>query len=229
MNNINLDKYLNIANEEKNKRGLDTFIPLYPMLRMVDNNLYVAVVLTSKYDNVWNIDGNVKPEYWMLIDINTDKIIEFNKTEDNDFVIVNINPKNSINKQKEIAEYTIKKTLQYKNYLIEDIKNEQLPLQKKLSDILGNEMEIDGEKVNINDYLLSNFEENIKSKIDDLVNLLIQSKYGSITFYYDQLFNSIITEYRNKGIIDKDKMMLCVEIMNKYYDGVICIDNIFNI
>lgn len=229
MNNLNLDKYLNIANEEKIKRGLVTYIPLYPMLRGENGKLYVGVMLTEEKDNVWDIDDNVKPEYWMLIDIDTDKIIEFNKTEDKDFVIGSIIPKNNSNKQKEISKYTVKKTLQYKNYLIEDIKNEELPLQKKLSSIIGSEMEIDGEKVNINDYLLSNLEEDIKSKIDDLIAILIQSKYGSITFYYDNLFNQIINTYKEDNVIDKDKIKLCIEIMNNYYDGVICIDNFFNI
>lgn len=229
MNNLNLDKYLNITNEEKIKRGLETYIPLYPMLRVVDNKLYVAVMLTAEEDNVWGVDGNVKPEYWVLIDVNTDEILEFNKTEDKDFVIGNVIQKNTENKQKEISKYTVEKTLQYKNYLIEDIKNEQLPLQKKLSTVLGNEIEIDGEKVILNDYLLSNLEEDIKSKVNDLVDILIQSKYGSITFYYDQLFNSIIKEYKDNKIIDEEKIKLCIEIMNNYYDGVVCIDNVFNI
>lgn len=229
MNNLNLDKYLKIANEEKIKRGLETYIPLYPMLRVVEDKLYVSVMLTAEDDNVWGIDGNVKFEYWLLIDIDTDEIIEFNKTDDKDFVIGNVIPKNSENKQKEISKYTVKKALQYKNYLIEDIKNEQLPLQKKLSDVLGNVIEIDGEKVSLNDYLLSNLEEDIKTKINDLVDILIYSKYGSITFYYDQLFNSILNEYKTNKTIDKNKLKLCIEIMNNYYDGVICIDNVFNI
>ena len=229
MNSLTLNKYLNIVNEEKVKRGLNTYIPLYPMLRVVGDNLYVAVMLTEEKDNVWGIEGNVKPEYWVLINIDTNKIIEFNKTEEDDFVIGNIIPKNIENKQKEISKYLVKKTLQYKNYFIDDIKNEQLPLQKKLSTILENEIDVDNEKVNINDYLLSNLEEDIKSKVNDLVNILIQSKYGSITFYYNQLFTSIINEYKNSKKIDKDKIKLCIEIMNNYYDGVICIDNVFNI
>lgn len=229
MNNLNLDKYLNITNDEKIKRGLETYIPLYPMLRAVGDKLYVAVMLTAEDDNVWSIDGSVKPEYWVLIDTDTDEILEFNKTSDKDFVIDNVIPKNFENKQKEISKYTVEKTLQYKNYLINDIKNEQLPLQKKLSAILGNKMEIAGEKVNLNDYLLSNLEEDIKTKVNDLVDILIQSKYGSITFYYDQLFNSILNEYKNNKTINKDRMKLCIEIMNNYYDGVICIDNVFNI
>lgn len=229
MDNLNLDKYLDIANEEKIKRGLDNYIPLYPMLRNCDGKLYICVVLTEENDNVWELSGNVKPEYWILIDAQNDSIIEFNNTEDKDFVIGNLIPKNISNKQKEISKYTVEKTLQYKNYLIEDIKNEKLPLQKKLSTILGDETEINGEIVNINDYLLSNLEEDIKTKLNDLVDILIHSKYGSITFYYDNLFNQIVLNYKNNKTIDTDKMKLCIEIMNNYYDGVIGIDNIFNV
>ena len=229
MNNLNLDKYLNITNDEKIKKGLAAYIPLYPMLRVENEKLYVGVMLTEEKDNVWSKEEHIKPEYWVLIDIDEDKIVEFNKTEDKDFVIGNLVPKNTDNKQQEISKYTVKKTLQYKNYLINDIKNEELPLQKKLSNILGSEMEIDGEKVNINDYLLSNLEEDIKSKINDLVDILIQSKYGSITFYYNQLFTNIVNRFKKDNIIDNEKIKLCIEIMNNYYDGVIGIDNLFNI
>lgn len=229
MNNLNLDKYLNIVNAEKIKRGLTTYIPLYPMLRVENEKLYVGVMLTEEKDNVWDKEEHIKPEYWVLIDTNNDRILEFNKTEDKDFVIGDLVLKNNDNKQQEISKYTVEKTLQYKNYLIEDIKNEELPLQKKLSSVLGNEMEVDGEKVNINDYLLSNLEEDIKSKINDLVDILIQSKYGSITFYYDQMFTNIINNYKKDKVIDKEKIKLCIEIMNNYYDGVIGIDNLFNV
>lgn len=229
MNNLNLDKYLNIVNQEKEKRGLTTYIPLYPMLRVENEKLYVGVMLTDEKDPVWSMDKQIKPEYWVLIDVNEEKILEFNKTAEKDFVVGNFIPKNNDNKQREISKYTVEKTLQYKNYLIEDIKNEELPLQKKLSSILGSEMEIDGEKVNINDYLLSNLEEEIKTKINDLVDILVQSKYGAITFYYDHLFTQIIHEYKSTKVIDHEKMKLCIEIMNHYYDGVIGIDNFFNI
>ena len=225
----NLDKYLNITNNEKVKRGLGNYIPLYPMLRVENNKLYVGVMITAEDDNVWSNTAQVKPEYWVLIDIDTNNILEFNKTSDKDFVIGSLIPKNIDNKQQELSKYTVEKTLQYKNYLINDIKNEELPLQKKLSSILGKEIEIDNEKVNINDYLLSNLEEDITTKVNELIDILIQSKYGSITFYYDNLYSQIINEYKNTGTINSDKIKLCMEIMNNYYDGVIGIDNFFNL
>lgn len=229
MNSLNLDKYLNIVNEEKIKRGLDNYIPLYPMLRSCDGKLYICVVLTEENDDVWGLDGNIKPEYWILIDVQNEIIVEFNKTCDKDFIAGNLIEKDSSNKQKEISKYTVEKTQQYKNYLIEDIKNEKLTLQKKLSAILGDETEINGKIVNINDYLLSNLEEDIKTKISNLVDILIHSKYGAITFYYDNLFNQIVLDYKNNKTIDIDKMKLCIEIMNYYYDGVVGINTIFNV
>lgn len=229
MNNLNLDKYLDIVNAEKVKRGLTTYIPLYPMLRVDQGKLYVAVALTNDSDNVWDKESSIKPEYWVLIDVNTDEILEFNQTQEKDFVMGDLATKNTSEKERELSEYTVKKTLQYKNYLIEDIKNNELPLQVKLANILNNEMDIDGEKVNINDYLISNLEEDINAKIDELVNILVQSKYGSITFYYDNLFNGIIKDYKDSKTIDFDKIKLCVEVMNNYYDGVVGIDNLFNI
>ena len=229
MTNLNLDKYLNIANEEKTKHGLESYAPLYPMLRVDNNKLYIGVMFTKTSDNVWDINEQIKPSYWMLIDSKNLSVIEFNKTEEKGFVKGALIPKDTINKQKDISKYTVEKTLQYENYLIEDIKNDELPIQKKLSSILNNEIEIDGNNVNINDYLISNLEEDIKEKVKELVNVLVYSKYGSLTFYYDNLFSQILNKYNNENVIDKEKIKLCIEIMNNYYDGVIGIDNFFNI
>lgn len=229
MINLNLDKYLNVANEEKLKHGLENYAPLYPMLRVENNKLYIGVLLTNMEENVWDVNEQIKPSYWMLIDTKDLSIIEFYKTEEKDFVIGTLIPKDITNKQKEISKYTVEKTLQYEKYLIEDIKNDGLPIQKKLATILNDEIDVDGNKVNINDYLISNLEEDIKEKVKELVNVLVYSKYGSLTFYYDNLFNQIVNKYNNEEIIDKEKIKLCIEIMNNYYDGVIGIDNFFNI
>lgn len=66
-------------------------------------------------------------------------------------------------------------------------------------------------------------------KIDDLVDILVGTKYGSITIYYDMLFGDIIKTYKETKVIDKEKLRLCIDIMNYYYDGVVGIDNFFNI
>lgn len=63
----------------------------------------------------------------------------------------------------------------------------------------------------------------------DLVSILIQSKYSSLTFYYDKLFEQIVEEYKNNRSMNKEKLKLCFEIMENYYDGVIGIANFFNL
>lgn len=229
MANLKLDDYLEIVNIEKEKRDLKDYTPLYPMLRSVDDKLYIGVLLTKNTANVWDINSKIKPDYWVLIDPYDNKIVEFNETNQKDFVIGNLIPKDIQNKQKEISKYAVEKTIQYKEYLMNDIKNDELPIQKKLSSILNNKITINDESVNINDYLMANIEQDIIDKVNELVDLLVVSKYNSITFYYDALFNDIITKYKDKKEIDTLKMALCIEIMNNYYDGVIAIDNFFNI
>lgn len=229
MNNFNFDKYLNLVNDEKIKYGLDLYAPLYPMFRVQDGKLYIVVGFVSDDDNVWSKGEKVKPEYWVLIDINSNKIIEFNKTEDKDFVIGNIIEKKYGDNDKEISKYTIEKTLQYKEYLKEDFMNFQAPLQKKLIDKLGNEVIIDGDKINMNEYVFANIEKEIDDKLNELVKMLVWDKYGSIIFYYDILYSQIIEEYKNNNYLNNEKIELCAEIMNNYYDGVTYIDNLFNI
>ena len=85
MNNLKLDDYLEIVNIEKIRKGLEEYTPLYPMLRKVDDKLYIGVLLTKNNANVWDKDSNIKPEYWVLIDPISNKIIEFNETNNNDF------------------------------------------------------------------------------------------------------------------------------------------------
>lgn len=227
VNNINV--CLNTVNDECTKRGMTDYIPLYPMLRVVSGKLYIGLMLVNENTNIWDAKEDVKPEYWVLLDINDNKILEFNKTKDKDYVIGDLIPKKMENKKQAISKYIVKKTLQYKDYLINDIKNEELPLQKELSSIFGKEFEIEGEKVNINDYVLSNFEEEIKNKINELVDVFVKSKYSSFVFYYDQLFNNIINDYKQNKNIDNKKINLCIEIMNSYYENVIGIDNFFNV
>ena len=151
MNNLKLDDYLEIVNKEKINKGLEEYTPLYPMLRRSNNKLYIGLLLTKNKANVWDKDSNIKPEYWVLIEPSNSQIIEFNATNKKDFVIGKLIPKDIENKEREISKYAVGKMMQYKEYLMNDIKNDELPIQKKLSNILNNEITIEGKKVNIND------------------------------------------------------------------------------
>ena len=136
---------------------------------------------------------------------------------------------NKTNAQKELSIYEVKKIEEYTNYLLNDIKNDNLPIQKKLAGVVGDWIDIDGEKVNINDYIMANIEDDVREKIKELVDIVIRSKYSNITLYYDILFNNIIEEYKNTNNINYDLIDSCIEIMNNYYGGIVGIKNLFNV
>ena len=74
-----------------------------------------------------------------------------------------------------------------------------------------------------------NVESIIKIKVKELVDILMQSKYGLITLGYENLYNEIINIYKNKNIIDYEKLNICIDVMNNYYYGVIGIEDFFNL
>lgn len=229
MGKINLDNILDIVNNEKVKRGLDNYVPCYPMLRVERDKLYIAVLLTNSRDNVWDANEEIKGEYWCLLDVDTLEILEFNKRNDKDYISGSLIDINKTNDQKELSIYEVKKIEEYTNYLLNDIKNDNLPIQRRLASVVGNWVNIDGEKVNINDYIMANIEGDVREKIKELVDIVIRSKYSNITLYYDILFNNIVEEYKNTNNINYDLIDSCIEIMNNYYGGIVGIKNLFNV
>ncbi len=224
----NLDTYLSLVNEAKKEKGLNDYTPLYPMLRVEEGKLYIAVLLVKETDNIWDRKEACKAHYWVLIDIDQKKIVEFNKTEEKDYVgeqIINLELNDH---KKEMSMYFVDKALKYKEYLMNDIKNDYLPIQNKVMDVLK-EIEIDGEKVNFKDYLYANIESKINDKINELVDVVMKEKYHSMIVLYESLMNQIITDYKNKKEFDKQEILLCVEIMSNYYEGVMGIDHLFNL
>ena len=69
----------------------------------------------------------------------------------------------------------------------------------------------------------------MKIKAKELVDILIQSKYGLITLCYDNLFNKIINAYKNENIIDYEKLAVCIKVMKNYYYSIAVIDDFFNL
>ena len=224
----NLDTYLSLVNEAKKEKGLNDYTPLYPMLRVEEGKLYIAVLLVKETDNIWDRKEACKAHYWVLIDIDQKKIVEFNKTEEKDYVgeqIINLELNDH---KKEMSMYFVDKALKYKEYLMNDIKNDYLPIQNKVMDVLK-EIEVDGEKVHFKDYLYANIESEISDKINELVDVVMKEKYHSMIVLYENLMNQIITDYKSKKEFDKQEILLCLEIMSNYYEGIIGIDHLFNL
>ena len=226
---INVDKFLGIANKNKDKYGLnDDYCAMISMIRKDNDKLYVVVPFVKSDVKVWEKDSGIVPEYYSVIDPKKMKLLEFNKTTEKNFVIKDIKKNNSDGSfDKEISKYIVDTKLKYKNYIKNDIKNnELLSYQNKVSKIL-NSAEINGEKVSFNDYFYASFEKDINNKIDELIDLIAGVKYNSLTTYYDVLFTNIVNEYINDNEINEEKTKLACEMMNTYYPGLDGIDNIF--
>ena len=137
---VNVDKFLGIANKEKRKYGLNNdYCAMISILRKIDDKLYVVVPFIKSDDKVWKKDGGIVPEYYSVIDPKETKILEFNKTTEENFVIKDIKRNNSDGSfEKEISKYIVDTKLKYKNYIKDDIKNnELLSYQNKVSNILS--------------------------------------------------------------------------------------------
>ena len=226
---VNVDKFLGVANKNKEKYGLnDDYCAMISMLREVNNKLYVIVPFIKSDDKVWKKGNNVIPVYYAVIDPKNMELLEFNKTKEKDFAIGDIQENSSDGSfEKEISKYIVDTKLKYKNNIEEDIKNNNvLSYQTKISNLI-NDIDLDNKKISFNDYFYANFEEDINKKIDELVDLIAGVKYNSLTTYYDILFTNIVNEFINDNKINKEKIQLACEIMNTYYPGIDGINNIF--
>ena len=145
----NIDKYLEIANKNKVKYGLnDEYCALIPMLRTVDGRLYVVVPFVKVEEKVWDKGNDIISEYWSVIDPVSRELIEFNRTSEKSFIVGEViknHGDDSINK--EISKYVISTKLKYKEYIEKDLKNSSvLSYQQKVEDLVKS-LNINGEEI----------------------------------------------------------------------------------
>ena len=212
------DKILNIVNEEKKIKGLNNYAPLLPSIIRKDDDLKILVLLTKDEDNVWNIKENIKADYWVVLNIKTLKIEEFNKTSDKSYLSKDFIKANR-DDAKEITKYMINKKIEYKKYFMDDLVKESMIKQEKYSKL------IDDKYVNISDYIKADLEKEALSLIEDITDkmsdLITRAKYSVITYYYDELFNRTVDEYLNDKKISEEKIDAIIEILKNYYVGVL--------
>jgi len=217
------DKITNKIYEIMKQNNLEDGITLFPMLRKENDKLLLGTLIEVNDEELFNKNKVVRPKYWVIIDINDYSLIELNKTEDKDYMDSNLIP---INKEftdtfkeerKELEKYSINKNIQYREYLMNDIKNEIINTQSNILDSINNTLIVDNEKISATDYLIANVEEEINNQVKELVNLIITNKYSSIIYYYQSLIEEILNEYKNTNNINIDKMKLASQILESYY------------
>lgn len=229
------DKITNKIYEIMKKNNLEDGITLFPMLRKENDKLLLGSLIETNDEELFNKNKVVRPKYWIIIDINDYSLIELNNIEEKDYMDSNLIPFNKEfddtfkEEMKELEKYSINKNIQYREYLMNDIKNEIINTQSNILDDINNTLIVDNEKVSATDYLIANIEEEINNKVKELVNLITTNKYSSIIYYYQSLIEEILNEYKNTNNINIDKMKLASQILESYYGKYCGIKYFFNV
>lgn len=229
------DKITNKIYEIMKDKNIENGVTLFPMLRKENNKLLLGSLIEINDEELFNKDKVVRPKYWVILDINNYSLIELNKTEEKDYMDSNLIPldkefDDTFKKEtKNLEKYSISKTIQYRQYLMDDIKNEITTTQNNILNNINNTLIVDDKEVNATDYLIANVEEEINEQVKELVNLITNNKYSAIIYYYQSLIEEILNEYKNTNNINIDKMKLAAQILESYYGEYCGIKYFFNI
>ena len=232
-------KFCDIVTEnivtELEKKNLGNFFALFPMLRKEDDNLLLGTLIEIE-DEELNKKGKItRPKYWVVLDNETLKIKEFNKTEEKDYMETLIIPldkefeDNFTKEKKELIKYELDKRTQYTNYLLKDVKDEVINAESNILDAINHTLILDNKEVSAEDYLIANIEEEIKKEVEELIKLVVNNKYSAIIYYYQTLIEDILNEYKKTKNINIKKMKLASTILSKYYGEVYGIKYFFNV
>lgn len=229
------DKITNKIYEIMKQNNLEDGITLFPMLRKENDKLLLGSLIEINDEELFNKNKVVRPKYWVIIDINDYSLIELNNIEEKDYmnsILIPFNKEfNDTFKEelKELEKYSINKNIQYREYLMNDIKNEIINTQSNILDSINNTLIVDNEQVSATDYLIANIEEEINNQVKELVNLITTNKYSSIIYYYQSLIEEILNEYKTTNNINIDKMKLASQILESYYGEYCGIKYFFNV
>lgn len=229
------DKITDKIYEIMQQNNIENGITLFPMLRKENDKLLLGSLIEVNDEELFNKDKVVRPRYWIILDINDYSLVELNKTEEKDYMDSHIIPVDKEfddtfkQEMKELEKYSINKNIQYREYLMNDIKNEIINAQSNILNSINNTLIVDNDSVSATDYLIANVEEEIENKVKELVSLITTNKYSSIIYYYQTLIEEILNEYKNTNNINIEKMKLASKILESYYGKYCGIKYFFNV
>lgn len=229
------DNITNKIYEIMKQHNLENGVTLFPMLRKEKDKLLLGSLIEMNDEELFNKDKVVRPKYWIILDINDYSLIELNDIKEKDYMDSNLIPHNQEFddtfkvEMKELEKYSINKNIQYREYLMNDIKNEIINTQSNILNSINNTLIVNNEKVSATDYLIANVEEEINNQVKELVSLITTNKYSSIIYYYQLLIEEILNEYKSSNNINIEKMKLASQIIESYYGEYCGIKYFFNV
>lgn len=230
-----VDEFTKRVYDIMKENNMENGVTLFPMLRKENDKLLLGTMIELNDKELFAKDKVVRPKYWVILDINDYSLVELNKTEDKDYMKTSIIPLDKEyddtfkREMKELEKFSIDKKIQYKNYLINDIKNDIMNTQNKILNKINNTIVVDNQKVNATDYIIANVEDELEKETEKFVDFIVTSKYSTIIYYYQSLIEEIIKEYKETNNINMDKMELAASILDAYYGEVYGVKYFFNI
>lgn len=221
--------------KELEKIGINDGVTYFPMLRKEKDQLFIVCLVELPNKDLYNRGKTIRPKYWALLNINNFEVLELNNTKEKDFMETNLIPINQefIDEFKQegkiLAKYATEKRIKYKDYIVNDIKNDLVEKQSSIIKAIDDKIIVDNNEVNATEYLINNIEKDIEDKVNELMALIVNLKYSAIIYYYEELLIDIIEEYKNNNHINLDKMKLAMVIISNYYGKYCGIEYLFNI
>ena len=226
------DKFVASVNKIMKEKNIDG-ICLFPMLRKVGDKLLLGTLIDDLGDLA--NDKITRSKYWVLLDMKDYSLIEFNKTSENDYMDTEIIPLdkefNDVFKEgiKTTQKFALEKEAQYKEYLMNDIKEEILNMHQDKLNMIDNKLIVDNNVISAEDYLISNAFEEINKQVEQLIETITNIRYSSVIYYYQSLIEEIIAEYLDENTINEEKLTLASKILDSYYGESYGIKYFFNI
>ena len=230
-----VDEFTKRVYDIMKENKIENSVTLFPMLRKENDKLLLGTMIELNDKELFAKDKVVRPKYWIILDMNDYSLVELNKTEDKDYMKTSIIPLDKEyddtfkREMKELEKFSIDKKIQYKNYLINDIKNDIMNTQNKILNKINNTIIVDNQKVNATDYIMANVEDQLEKETEKFVDFIVTSKYSTIIYYYQSLIEELIKEYKEANNINMDKMELAASILDAYYGEVYGVKYFFNI
>ncbi len=217
------------------EKGMENATCLFPMLRKEEEKLLLGTLIEIQDEELWNRDKVTRPKYWVLLDMNDFSLVELNDTSKKDYMDPNIIP---LDKEyddefklesKNVSKFALDKGVRYKEYLMQDIKDEVIHNQKKMLVAINNKLIVDNNIIDAKGYLIANVEEEIDKKVTEIVDLICNEKYSALIYYYQTLIAEIMKEYMTEKTINTEKMKLAANLLDAYYGEVYGIKYFFKL
>ena len=185
-------KYLDIANEKVKELGLfDKYVGCFPMLKVNDNRLNVAIYFSDDSVDIWDSDTYIDAKYEVLIDAKTEEIISYGEVR-------------PISAEKNYYSYDVRD--KYSELIMMDFTRGE---ENAITDLKG-----------FREFFADNLGKKLDITLSSIEEMVKCGREAYLYYYYDELFAKVLKEYLDNGAIDMDSINKSYEVIKEFYKGI---------